>query len=56
MKIQPTEIRFLYRTVISLLVFLGLALFVILCFIARIYAPACLAYLQQLPSQIGLTW
>lgn len=56
MKIQPTEIRFLYRTVISLLVFLGIALFVILCFIARVYAPACLAYLEGVSSYIGITW
>lgn len=56
MKIQPAEITFLYRTVIALLVLLGFASFIILCFIARIYVPACVAMLVQLPRDIGLIW
>lgn len=56
MKIQPAEITFLYRTVIVLLVFLGLALFVILCFIAKIWLPACITAMEQVSYNLGLLW
>lgn len=56
MKIQPSEVKFLYRTTIALLILLGLALFVILCFIAKVYLPACVVALENLGSNFGIQW
>lgn len=56
MKIQPKEALFLYRTVMILTVLLGLALFVILCFIAKIWLPACITAMEQVSSNIGIIW
>lgn len=56
MKIQPAEITFLYRTVITLLVLLGITSFVILCFIAKIWLPACVAMAENVGRNIGITW
>lgn len=56
MKIDPKELTFLYRTVMVLLVLFGLALFVILCFIVKVYLPACVEAMRNVPTQFGVIW